>query len=92
MFRAAQILGIEWITPLRIVWFLLPVVLLVAVATLAFRLPRAACVVAGILGTVLAASGFLALLSLGTEPGPAAATLAGLCSIVLAIPGVRGPV
>ena len=91
MFRAAQILGIETITPFRVVWFLLPVLLLAVGALYVFGLTRAASVALALLGAIFVILGIVALSALGTHAGSAAATVAGLCTIVLAIPGMLKP-
>ncbi len=84
-FRAAQILGIEWITPLRILWFLLPVLLLVALVCFVAGLPNVAASLLGVLGIILAIGAGLFWLSVGRETGSTAVTIAGLCTSVLAV-------
>lgn len=91
MFRAAQILGIETITPFRVVWFLLPVVLLAIGVTYVFGLTRPASAALALLGAIFVILGIVALSALGTHTGSAAATVAGLCTIVLAVPGMLKP-
>ena len=91
MFRAAQILGIESITPFRIVWFVLPVLLLVAAALYLFGLWRTASATLAGLGAAFTVFGLVALTSIGTFAGSAAATVAGLCTIVFSIPGLLKP-
>ena len=91
MFRAAQLLGIESITPFRVLWFLLPVVLLAAAALHLFGLTRAASATTALLGASLACFGLVAVTALGTHAGSGAATVAGLCTIVVSIPGMLKP-
>lgn len=91
MFRAAQILGIESITPFRVLWFLLPVVLLAAAALHLFGLWRSASATLAVLGAAFTAFGLVALSAIGTHAGSAAATIAGLCTIVSSIPGLLKP-
>ncbi len=83
-FRAAQIFGIEWVSPLRVVWFLLPVVVLAALCLLAFR-QRAPAAIA-LLGASLplAAFGVVALVAIGVQPGSVIATVAGISAAALA--------
>ncbi len=82
-FRAAQTLGIEWVTPFRIAWFLLPVVLAAATALLLFGARRTGLVVAILLGVVLGVAGALSVAGFGALWGSGAATLAGGCTTVL---------
>lgn len=89
LFRAAQVLGIEWITPFRIAWFLLPVVLLVAVALIAFRATRSGALLLVALGLVLALAGILSVDTFGSAGGSAASAGAGLCCMVLGVVGLR---
>jgi hypothetical protein len=84
-FRAAQLLGIEWITPLRILWFLLPVVLLLALLSLAARYPITGLGLLIGLGLILALGGASFVFLIGPEIGSAAAAIAGACTIVLAV-------
>ncbi len=88
MFRAAQLLGIESITPFRVLWFLLPVVLLAAAALFVFGLQRSASAALVVLGAALVAVGWVAFSAVGAHVGSAAATAGGLCTIVFAIPGL----
>ena len=60
-FRAAQLLGIEWVTPFRVAWFLLPVLLPLGVLLLLMGAHRSASALLVILGLVLAVTGVLSL-------------------------------
>lgn len=88
-FRAAQLLGIEWVTPFRIAWFLLPVLLPLALLLLLLGAHRSGLAVLVLLGSVLAVTGALSLLAFGLANGSAAAAVAGGCTTVLGIAGVR---
>lgn len=91
LFRAAQLLGIDWITPLRVFWFLLPVIFLCGVATAAFELPRLAAGIMGLVAIILSIGGALILVGVGLESGPAAAAALGLCTTVCCALGLRRP-
>jgi hypothetical protein len=88
-FRAAQTLGIEWVTPFRVVWFLVPVLLPLSVALLGFRARRAGLGVLAVIGLVLGGAGGLSLLSFGSAAGSAASTIAGTCCMVLGVVALR---
>ena len=85
IFRAAQVLGVEWATPFRVFWFLLPVMLLVAMVMWLFRVERLSAVLLAILGSMLAVGGGFALALLGLHSGSVTATAGGTCTIVLSI-------
>ncbi len=85
VFRAAQALGIEWVTPFRLAWFLLPVLLPLAVALLVFGARRWSAAVLVLLGLVLAVMGGLSLAGFGLLWGGVAATVAGTCTTLLAL-------
>ncbi|MEM9132459.1 MAG: hypothetical protein AAF962_11365 [Actinomycetota bacterium] len=87
-FRAAQILGIEWVSPFRVVWFLVPVVVLAAGCLLAFRRRGWAAAAVLVASVLLAAFGVLALVSIGVFPGSVVATVAGVGAAALAGCGV----
>lgn len=89
-FRAAQVLGIEWVTPFRVGWFLLPVLLLVALALLGFGARRSGIAGLVVLGLVLAPAGGLSWVGMGPASGSAASTIAGSCCMVLAVLALRG--
>jgi hypothetical protein len=97
-FRAAQLLGIEWITPFRIFWFLLPVAFVAAGAVWLLSAHRLAPAMLLVVGLVLMASGGVATATVGVEAGSAAAASGGLCTTVLSALGLgrgsrsrRGP-
>lgn len=90
-FRAAQVLGIEWITPYRVAWFLLPVILAAAVAAWALGGRRLGAGVLLILGAVLTLAAGAAIWQLGAEAGSAATASAGLCTTVLSALVVSAP-
>lgn len=81
-FRAAQILGIEWITPVRIIWFLLPVLVLLAIGLLPAGYPAVTSSVLAAVGLFLALGGGLFLITAGLELGSAATTISGGCTMV----------
>lgn len=85
LFRAAQILGIEWVTPYRVAWFLLPIVLAAAAALVAFGARRTGLVMLGALGVALGAAGALAALGLEAHWGSVATAVAGACTVVAAM-------
>ena len=85
VFRAAQVLGIEWVTPFRVAWFLLPVLLPLAVALLAFGARRWSAAVLLLLGLLLAVFGGLAVAGFGFLWGGGAAAVAGTCTTLLAV-------
>lgn len=85
LFRAAQILGIEWVTPYRVAWFLLPIVLAAAAALLVFGAQRTGLVVLGALGLALGAAGGLAAFGLEAHWGSVASAVAGACTMVAAL-------
>jgi hypothetical protein len=89
LFRAAQVLGIEWITPFRVAWFLLPVVLLVAVALIGFRATRSGALLLAALGLILALAGILSVDAFGSAGGSAGSAGAGMCCMVLGAVGLR---
>ncbi|MEL6981094.1 MAG: hypothetical protein AAFO29_01590 [Actinomycetota bacterium] len=84
LFRAAQVLGIEWVTPYRVAWFLLPTVLAAAAALIVFGARRTGLVVLGVLGGVLGAAGVLAATGLEAQWGSTVSAGAGLCTVVAA--------
>lgn len=88
-FRAAQVLGIEWITPFRVAWFLLPIVLLVAAALIGFRAHRPGAALLAVLGLILAAAGGLSVDAFGTAGGSVASAGAGACCMVLGVVALR---
>ena len=88
-FRAAQVLGLERITPFRIAWFLLPSALLVAVALIGLGARRSGLVIVIGVGLILAAAGALSSLGLGPAPGSAASSVAGTSGMVLGIAAFR---
>lgn len=81
-FRAAQILGIEWITPVRIIWFMLPVLVLLAVGLLPAGYPSVTSLLLAAVGLFLALGGALFLITAGLELGSAATTISGGCTMV----------
>lgn len=89
-FRAAQVLGIGWITPFRIGWFLLPIALLVAAALVGFRARRTGAGVLAGLGLILAVAGGLSARTFGSATGSTASILAGSCCMVCGIIALRG--
>ncbi len=90
IFRAAQILGVEWATPFRVFWFLLPVVFLAAVVAWLFDGVGAATASLIFLGLVLTGAGVLALALFGFQSGSLTTTAGGACTMVLATTGLRG--
>lgn len=80
--RAAQRLGIEQLTPFRVVWFLVPVAVLATVVLLAGGFRRAAGLVGTVAGLVLAAfGGVVATSSVASGVGPWLACSAGVVAI-----------
>ncbi len=90
-FRAAQVLGIEWITPFRIAWFLLPTVLAVAVALRLYGAGRSTAVALIGLGSVLGGAGLLSAAAFGVFWGSLVAAAAGWCAVVAALAALVGP-
>jgi len=88
-FRAAQLLGIDWITPLRVFWFLLPVFFLVATAAWLFRARRTSAVVLLFLSAFLGLAGGFAALVLGLQSGSVTTTVAAVGATVLAVLTLR---
>jgi hypothetical protein len=86
-FRAAEILGIGWVTPFRVFWFLLPIVLLASGLAWLLGFNRPAALGVTTIGAILSLSGVVALASLGLEVGSTAAVSAGLCTTLLGVLG-----
>ncbi len=89
VFRAAQILGVEWATPFRVFWFLLPVVFLAATVAWLFGMARATAAPLILVGFALTGTGAMALTLFGLQSGSLAATGGGACTMVLATTGLR---
>lgn len=80
--RAAQRLGLEQLTPFRIVWFLVPVAVLATAALLTARTDRAAGIVGLLAGLVLVAFGGGVLLTpVASGMGPWLSCTAGLVTV-----------
>ncbi len=94
-FRAAQVLGIEWVTPFRVAWFLLPIVLGAAVALVAFGARRSGLGLLLGLGAILATAGWLSVSAFEARLGSTVAAAAGtgtvLAALVALIASLRGP-
>ncbi len=60
--RSAQRLGLDQLTPFRVVWFLVPVVAVAAAMAVAAKLTRTGGVLTLVVGTVVAAAGTSVLL------------------------------
>lgn len=77
--RSAQRLGIEQLTPYRVVWFLVPVAVLATIILLVSRLDRAAGIVGFGTGVVLMAfGGGILVTPVAAGPGPWLSCGAGL--------------
>ncbi len=83
-FRAAQVLGIEWVTPFRVAWFLLPVVLAVALALVIVGARRSGLVLFLGLGAVLAVAGWLSVSAFDARLGSTVAAAAGTGTVLAA--------
>lgn len=84
-FRAAQVLGIEWVTPFRVAWFLLPIVLFVALALVVFGARRSALGLLLGLGVILAVAGWLSVSAFEARLGSTVAAAAGTGTVVAAM-------
>lgn len=84
-FRAAQVLGIEWVTPFRVAWFLLPILLAVGLVLVVFGARRSGLLVLLGLGAVLAATGALSVTAFDARPGSTLAAAAGTGTVLIAL-------
>ena len=91
-FRSAQRLGLDELTPFRVLWFLIPVVALAVLAAIAARMLRLAgglliaqCLVIAIVGLVVIAA------PLPTASGPFVALASGVVGIAVGLVAVRKP-
>jgi len=83
-FRAAQVLGIEWVTPFRVAWFLLPIVLAAALALVVFGARRSGLGLLLGLGAILAGAGWLSVSAFEARTGSTVAAAAGTGTVVAA--------
>ncbi len=83
-FRAAQVLGIEWVTPFRVAWFLLPIVLAAALALVVFGARRSGLGLLLGLGAVLAIAGWLSVSAFEARLGSTVAAAAGTGTVLAA--------
>ncbi len=73
MFRSLQGLGLDQLTPLRVIWFLVPVAALAVVALVLLSFPRAAAVVLMLSALVVGAAGAGVLVATSSVGGVSAA-------------------
>ncbi len=84
--RSAQRLGIDQLTPFRVVWFLVPVAALAAIGLLALTHRRSAAAVVGATGVVVVAAAVSVLIvGVDTAAGVWSALIVGIVAVIAAV-------
>ena len=92
VFRSAQRLGLEELTPLRVLWFVIPVIAAAAVLAGVANQTRVFGLLAAFVGVTVAIAGLLVAISgAGAGSAPLLAVAVGLAAMVSGVLLVRNP-
>ncbi len=91
-FRSAQRLGLDELTPFRVLWFLVPVLALAVLVAVAARMNRLAGVLLIVQCLLIASVGLVVIAApLPTASGPFVALVSGLVGIIVGLVALLKP-